>query len=197
MIAVPNLGQMDTRLVMKLLRWSIMPQNWEQVTIIAPIGHIPHDSARNYCVEQFLATDDTHLLFLDDDVVPPVDALEKLLAANVPVISGLYPSEFFDNESGVIRTRQNVFANLRDDGELEEAKGKGVQEIKSCGGGCLLIRRDVLEQLEAPWFKFLYDDTGKMNKGEDVYFGMKLAEAGIPLYAHFEVQCNHVKLVVL
>lgn len=197
MIAVPNLGQMDTRLVMKLLRWSIMPQNWEQVTIIAPIGHIPHDSARNYCVSQFLDTDDTHLLFIDDDVVPPVDALEKLLKANVPVISGLYPSEWFDNEDGKIRTRNNVFSEIRDDGELIEAKGSGVGRIMSCGGGCLLIRREVIEHLPAPWFEFHYNERGLMNVGEDVDFCKKLKAADIPLFAHFDVQCNHVKQVIL
>lgn len=197
MIAVPNLGTMDTRLVMKLLRWSIVPQNWEQVTILAPIGHIPHDSARNYCVEQFLQTDDTHLFFLDDDVVPPTDALQLLLDANKPAISGLYPSEWFDSSDGKIKTRQNAFCDIRDDGELVEAKGRGVQPIRSCGGGCLLIRRDAIEQLKAPWFKFHYNDNGLMNLGEDVDFCKKLKEADIPLFVHFDVQCNHVKQVML
>ena len=197
MIAVPNLGRIDTRLVMKLLRWQAMPANWSQVTIVAPIGHIPHDSARNYCVDQFLATDDTHLFFLDDDVIPPVDALEKLLDANVSVISGLYPSEWFNNDTGKIEKRNNVFKEIRKDGELVEAKGRGVGEIMSCGGGCLLIERHVLSVMKAPWFKFHYDEKGLMNVGEDVDFGKKLKAMGVPLHAHFDVQCNHVKQIIL
>jgi len=197
-IAVPNLGKIDTRLVMKLLRWQAMPANWSQVTIIAPIGHIPHESARNYCVDQFLATDDTHLLFLDDDVIPPVDALEMLLEANVDVISGLYPSEWFDNDDGKIRKRNNVFSEIREDGELIEAKGRGVGEIMSCGGGCLLIKRHVVEdRVPAPWFKFHYNEKGLMDVGEDVDFGKKLKATGVPLHAHFDVQCSHVKQVIL
>jgi len=198
MIAVPNLGQLDTRLVMKLLRWVSMPVNWEQATIVAPIGHIPHDSARNYCVDQFLQTDDTHLLFLDDDVVPPVDALELLLAADKDVISGLYPSEWYDNEAGRLKKRNNVFSTIRDDGELVEATGRGVGKITSCGGGCLLIKRRVVEELvQAPWFKFHYNERGLMDIGEDVDFGKKLKAAGVELHAHFGVQCNHVKNTVL
>lgn len=197
MIAIPNLGNMDTRLVMKLLRWTAMPMNWEQATIVAPIGHIPHDSARNYCVDQFLQTDDTHLFFIDSDVVPPVDALELLLAANVDVVSGLYPSEWYDNGVHRIKTRNNVFSDIREDGELIEANGKGIQEIRSCGGGCLLIKRHVLEEMEAPWFKFHYDGKGQMNLGEDVDFCKKLKESGVKLHAHFGVQCNHVKTIIL
>lgn len=198
MIAVPNLGEMDTRLVMKLLRWVTMPRNWAQVTILAPIGHIPHDSARNYCVEQFLATDDTHLFFLDDDVVPPPDALEKLLDADVDVISGLYPSQWMDAETGKMLTRNNVFSEIRKDGELIEAKGKGVGKIMSCGGGCLLIKRHVVaDKVKAPWFQFHFNEKGLMDVGEDVDFGKKLKAAGVELHAHFDVQCQHVKKILL
>lgn len=198
MIAIPNLGNIDTRLMMKLLRWTAMPTNWSQATIVAPIGQIPHDSARNYCVDQFLQTDDTHLFFLDDDVVPPVDALELLLAADVDVISGLYPSEWFDNDDGYIKKRNNVFSEIRKDGELVEAKGKGIVPIRSCGGGCLLIKRHVVEEkVQMPWFKFHYNDRGLMDVGEDVDFCKKVHEAGVQLYAHMGVQCNHVKTSVL
>lgn len=197
MVAVPNLGTMDTRLVMKLLRWQAMPTNWDELTIVAPIGHIPHDSARNYCVEQFLDTDCTHLLFLDSDVVPPVDALELLLAAGKDAISGLYPSEWFDNEDGFIKKRQNVFADVRPDGDLVEAVGKGVLQIKTCGGGCLLLSRKAVEAVEPPWFLFAYTERGQMKTGEDIYFGRELEAAGIPLYAHMGVQCQHVKTVIL
>lgn len=198
MIAVPNLGSIDTRLVMKLLRWTAMPKNWEQATIVMPIGHIPHDSARNHCIDQFLQTGDTHLFFLDDDVVPPPDALEQLLAADKDVISGIYPSTYYDGKKMEMSRRNNVFSGTRDDGELIEAKGKGVQKIAFAGGGCLLIKRHVVEQLiEAPLFAFEYNNIGIMTLGEDIYFGKKLAAAGVELYAHFDVQCNHVKETVL
>lgn len=197
-IAVPNLGHIDTRLVMKLLRWTAMPQNWEQATIIMPIGHIPHDSARNHCVDQFLQTGDTHLLFLDDDVIPPPDALQQLLEADKDVISGIYPSMYYDGRKMEMMKRNNVFSGIREDGELIEAKGKGVQKIAYAGGGCLLIRRHVVEQLvSAPYFAFEYNDVGIMTLGEDIYFGNKLKAADVDLFAHFDVQCNHVKYTIL
>lgn len=199
LIAVPNLGNIDTRLMMKLLRWSTMySEAWESVTVVAPIGHIPHDSARNYCVDLLLQGDQTHIFFIDSDVVPPDDALEKLLNADVDVISGLYPSVWYNNKKKEMSQRNNVFSEILDNGELKEAKGKGVKAIHSAGGGCLLIKREVLEQdLEAPIFSFEYNSVGIMTVGEDVYFFNKLREFGITPYAHFDVQCNHVKTTVL
>ena len=198
MIAIPNLGHIDTRLMMRLIRWISMPQNWAQVSIVAPIGHIPHDSARNYCLDQFLNTDDTHIFFIDSDVVPPPDALQKLIDADKDVITGLYPSVWYDQKKQEMGKRNNVFSKVRDDGELVEAKGKGVGEIHSAGGGCILIKRHVIEQvMDAPIFKFEYNNVGMMVKGEDVYFFEKVRASGIIPYAHFDVQCNHVKETVL
>lgn len=198
MIAIPNLGHIDTRLMMKLVRWVAMPSNWAQVSIVAPIGHIPHDSARNYCLDQFLQGDDTHILFLDDDVVPPPDALEKLLDADKDIITGLYPSVWYDNDKKQMSQRNNVFSEVRKDGELVEAKGKGVQKVHSAGAGCLLIKRHVIEQvIDAPVFKFEYNNVGMMIKGEDVYFFEKAKASGLEVFAHFDVQCNHVKETVL
>lgn len=197
-IAVPNLGSIDTRLMMRLLRWQAMPTNWDEVSVIAPIGHIPHDSARNYSVEQFLATEDDYLLFLDADVVPPVDGLEMLLAAGKDAICGLYPSEWYQHGEGQMSRRQNAFVGTDPKTqELIPVSGKGVIQIKSCGGGCLLLSRRVLEKVEAPWFAFHYTERGQMDLGEDIYFGRKLEAAGIPLFAHMGVQCNHVKQIVL
>lgn len=197
MIAIPNLGTMDTRLVMKLLRWTAMPSNWAEATIVAPIGHIPHDSARNYCVDQFLQTEDTHLFFIDSDVIPPVDALDTLLAADKEAISGLYPSEWFDNEDGKLKKRNNVFTEIRPDGDLVEAKKGGIEPILSCGGGCLLLKRSALEKVKAPWFQFHFNERGLMDVGEDVDFCKKLKAAGVQLYAHHGVQCQHAKITLL
>ena len=197
MIAIPNLGEIDTRLVMKLMRWTVAPTNWAQVSVVMPIGHIPHDSARNYCIDQFLGTDDTHLFFVDADVVPPNDALHKLLEADKDVISGLYPTVWYDKTKMEFFRRHNVFSHIEKDGELVEAKGKDIQKIAHAGGGCLLIKRHVIEAMTKPYFLFEYNDDGIMITGEDVYFGKKTEKMGIKTFAHFDVVCNHIKKIVL
>lgn len=198
MIAVPNLGTIDTRLMMKLLRWSSTASKWAHIEIVAPIGHIPHDSARNYCLDLFLQSDCTHIFFIDSDVIPPNDGLDLLLEADVDVISGCYPSVWYDGKKREMSQRNNVFAEVREDGELVEAKGKGVQKIHSAGAGCLLIKRHVIEQtVDAPHFMFEYNSAGIMIVGEDVYFCNKVRDAKVDIYAHFGVQCNHVKTTVL
>ena len=52
----------------------------------------PIDVGRNQAVKHFLKQKQfTHLFFLDDDTVPPLDCLHKLLALDEPLVSGIYP----------------------------------------------------------------------------------------------------------
>lgn len=55
------------------------------------VGGTSVDEARNGVVRAFLAIPEaSHLLFLDDDVLPPEDAIVRLMAHDVPIISGIY-----------------------------------------------------------------------------------------------------------
>lgn len=46
----------------------------------------PTDRCRNLCVQGFLQSPHSHLLFLDSDVVPPADCLELTLSVDRPVV---------------------------------------------------------------------------------------------------------------
>jgi hypothetical protein len=58
--------------------------------------------------------------------------------------------------------------------------------------GCVMYRREVFEALEAPWYE---ERVWPVACGSDLILGEKMAEAGIPLHAHFGVQCLHRKEV--
>src|SRR6185312_5627165 len=50
-------------------------------------------TARNMLAQTFLhKTDASHLLFWDDDVLPPADGLMRLLEDDAPIVSGFYTS---------------------------------------------------------------------------------------------------------
>ena len=55
------------------------------------------------------------------------------------------------------------------------------------GTGCLLIKREVLEAISAPWFKCHENSAG----GEDFYFCQKALDAGFEVWADFSVQAQH------
>jgi GT2 family glycosyltransferase len=202
MIAVPNLGQVHVGLAKWLIRTTLDGSDqWSTVGVLMPDGIIPHDSARNFVVQTFLKGDNTHLFFLDSDVVPPLGALDELLKANVPIITGCYAGMRKDTKEGVWKKQYHVFDRVVDEKGMERSQpmwGEGVQPIRRCGAGCLLIAREVLEAIDTePWFKFQYDERGNMKYGEDIDFCMKAEEHGYVINAHFGVICEHAKTVML
>ena len=146
----------------------------------------PHDYARNCAVRHFLAQlEFTHLFFLDSDVEPPLDALERLLALEAPIATGCY---------GVGRPHW-ALAEYRE-GHFHLLKALPERErpfaVAGCGAGCLLIRREVLEKIAWPWFRWVERPDGSQ-VGEDIYFSAKANEAGYAIRAHPGVICGHYK----
>ena len=201
MIAIPNLGTIQVKLMTLLMRWMSDNQGaWKSIAIFAPSGLVPHDNARNFCVSEFLKTDNDYLFFIDSDTIPPFDGLKLLLEADKDAISGCYPSVRFDTTQGTDTMIYNVFRhNVGENGTLNFSNvyGEGVEEIQSSGGGCLLIKRHVLEKMGTNWFRFQYHDDGTVHYGEDIDFGMNLARNGFKLHAHFGVICKHWKNIML
>lgn len=184
MVAVPNLGTVATQLAAAVMAW--MYDGWD-ITFYAPENVIPHDAARNRCILHFLQSDCTHIFFLDDDVVPPRDALEKLVEANEGVVCGIYPVRRNGVLEGAVYRRKGIVLTPMKDRE-------GVVEIDCAGAGCMLIKRKVLADIKAPWFVFTYDAYGQMTVGEDINFFQLLKDNRNRIYAHFDVWCDHHKI---
>ena len=200
MIAVPNMGGLHADLVQVLLRWHVVPTpGVEEVALLAPRNIQPHDAARNWCVKKFLEeTESTHLFFIDSDVIPPKDALEKLVNMDAPVAAGAYPIKKFNTNEAKAETVYALFNRDEEDGGLRPVKsGHGINPIEYAGTGCLMIKREVFDILEKPYFKWEYDEEGLMKRGEDMYFSEKLLERGVPMYANLDVICQHSKEILL
>lgn len=144
-------------------------------------------SGRNEIVKGVLrdAPNATHLFFIDDDVTLPADGLVRLLShADAPVVSGLYiqrgepylPVAYRRTPAG-----HYVHITRFADDDL--------QEIDGCGGGCLLIRTDVLRAIEAtgePWFDW------SMNMSEDLAFCRRAQQLGYRIALDPSVKCAHL-----
>lgn len=167
----------------------------------------PVDIARNKIVEQFLEGPGTHLFFMDTDMVFEPHTLNRLFAHGKPIVSGTY---FARTDTPVphvyeyARTDENRVAWYRSMApefrawqalhpELAEEVNAGcfpyldgLTECDAVGGGCLLIAREVLEAIPAPWFE-CYDTGG----GEDFDFCGKAQAAGYKVYADFAIQADH------
>ncbi len=151
----------------------------------------PTDRCRNLCVQGFLPSPHSHLLFLDSDVVPPADCLERMLDVDRPVVCGIYPL-VIENvlcTSVARKLAPNTYGFLHDFPD-------DPFEIDAAGMGCCLIAREVFERIADPWFKFELRSDGHMT-GEDIYFFERCAEVGIRPLALPQLLGSHHRAVDL
>jgi len=101
-------------------------------------GRALTDVARCMVVAEFMAGTSEWLFWIDDDTVPPVTALPRLLALNRPFVAGLYFMK---------QPEENPLAYKRNDAgfycPIEDWKAGTLIEVDAVGMGCTLIHRSV------------------------------------------------------
>lgn len=193
------MGHIHTLLVVTITKWLAEAYRGEYNLSIYPTLSVqPVDNARNHIVEEFLKTDCTHLFFVDSDTIPPVSALKRLLVADKDIISALTPiiehDESRKNDSNGFYRKMNVVG--MNDKHVSEYMG--LIPVKGAGGSCILIKREVFEKMEAPWYRFQYqDDNGKpIIVGEDILFTAKAIALGFQPWADTSIICKHEKSIL-
>jgi len=150
---------------------------------------LPLEHARNEQVQRFLASKCTHLFLLDSDCVPQDRTIQKLLAYDMPIIAAPHPTRKGGEIGLMVLDRQgDTYVQHR---SLTGLQGPDV--VVGCAG--LLIRRDVLEVLGP--FRFLYDECGKLIKGEDFDFCDRAHDAGYEVWAQCDLRQRHIVSMVI
>jgi len=129
---------------------------------------------------------------LEQDVIPNKDALSKLIMQNKEVVCGIYfVRNIIDNKKLLIPqvfielpNKTNELPDMRWLTEKEFNSNK-LLKIVSCGLGCVLIHRNILEKIE---FRSENDNF------DDRFFGIDLHKKNIPLYCDTSVRCKHLIL---
>jgi len=154
----------------------------------------PADYARNQICRAFCADARfTHLWFIDSDTEPPADALDRLLALDVSIATGCYGILMPSGPRWALLARDpqgryRLLGRLiRDDGPFE---------VDACGAGCLLVRRDVIERLGWPWFRWRERRNGSQ-LSEDIFFCRRANRLGLRVVADPAVRCGHPKPIDL
>ncbi len=104
----------------------------------------PVSTARNRLVQRALATNCTHVLWLDGDVAFHADAIVQLLRLDVDVACLAYLAR--PNAEGVRTSERSYSVCLTD---LEQEPVRGTVRVDHSGFGALLMRREVLTRLTA------------------------------------------------
>ena len=209
LVAIPTMGSIHPMLASRLIGWGSEFKG--RVHFYFTFKVAPVDRARNQIVDYFLKQTIgeekaplTHLLMIDADTVPPVDALRRLLSHDKEIVTGLTPILRYDEKKDAWQTYDNCFSHVdRDaDGKIITThvvrRNKGLQEIFRCGASCLLIHRSVFETLKPPYFQFVPNEDNTIHvRSEDIDFCDRAKEAGYHIYADTDVACGHYKDVML
>lgn len=161
-----------------------------------PVGlaGMPYDHARNVACHHALVNGFPWLFFLDSDVVPPRDAILRLMSHGKPVVSGVYCRR---------SPPEGIPVMMKPVGQwVTQLPASGLLEVHTVGAGCLLIHRSVLESLppQRPeagkhWFDWRVDCTAVMPRekclSEDFTFCSHARAHGFPVFVDCSIRCKH------
>lgn len=160
---------------------------------------MPYDHARNEACKHALQHNYQYLFFLDSDVIPPADAVHRLMAHRLPLVSGVYHRRSPPHGEPVMLIGGAWVSNYPQN---------AVIEVEHVGAGCLLVHRSVLEDFlkrpastsrpGKPWFDWRADMHGILPAGscksEDFSFCDMAREMGHKVMVDTSIQCDHVGL---
>ncbi len=142
------------------------------------------DEARNILVGRVLdETPATHLFFVDQDVILPLDTLATLLADDRDAVSAVY----FDKTE---RHRPVGWSAIDPCERLEDFDATGVVPVAGFGMGAMLLKTSLLRKMaerfgDREWFR---SERG----GEDLHFCRRARQMDVPILVDGRVQCGHV-----
>ena len=163
--------------------------------------------SRNQLTASFLASDCTHLLFIDCDLVFTPEHVARILAHDVPIVGGLYPKKQEGPVEWVLNTA------------LVETKPTPtkLQEVRYVGTGFMCIKREVITAMIArypeieftadygtrrqehdlwPMGVYVYHDGGRRYLSEDYFFCQRAIDMGLPVLADTGCVLSHVGTVI-
>jgi hypothetical protein len=209
MVAIPNL---DATVVNALSFWliglsyrTLDPDCPYFFKLHLPYGLTPVEYARNECVREFLK--DPYykkLWFIDADTIPPPNALD-LLTHDAPIVSGLchiWAGGGPDQQGFYVPPRMKIHAfdyrPVQEDflSKLPLMDGRAFY-CDAAGAACMVIKRELLEEMPEPWFRTIRDAYGAGIRGEDLDFCRRAGLSGVKVLYDQNVQFGHIKKIDL
>lgn len=180
--------------------WAFGLRNLQVPGQVIGLAGMPFDMARNTACMRALDMGVDNLLFLDSDVIPPPDAVHRLLRHNLPIVSGVYCRRSPPHSVPVMLKGGQWVYDLPDDKKIP---GYPLLEVDLVGAGCLLISTDVLRSLPPQrsgchWFDWRVHLRGTEGHppetclSEDFTFNVHAKKHGVPTLVDVSIRCKHV-----
>lgn len=134
---------------------------------------------RHMIAEQALKAGASHLFWIDSDMRFPHDALERMLAHDKDIVVANYITR-----GGELTPTART---LRDEPMFTHEHSTGLEEALQCGFGLALIRREVFEEMDRPWFAIPWDTDREDFIGEDVFWCNMARRSGFNIFVDHDV----------
>jgi hypothetical protein len=222
-VATPNMGEIKLSCVKSLLEFQSLCLSKD----MRPQFHMVRSSiiitGRNMCVQAFLKSRCSHMLFIDSDIEFDPSSILVMLRSNKDIVLTPYPMkavnwdkarEMAAKSGRAIEDCPYYYCMEFPDKNNIESKD-GLVEIKKGPAGCMLIKREVFEQMskaypkmkikqkhlvngimggsEEMWNFFdtsFNEDTGEFI-GEDYAFCNRWTAIGGKIYANVDSYITH------
>lgn len=164
---------------MRSLLGADIPRPWH---LFDPVGY-QVDNARNMITQDACNTEDvTHLLWVDDDMTFSRDAVQRLLAHDLPIVGGLCHNRRHPYMPILVHFTERGFSFQYDYPE-------GLIEVDATGAAFLLTKKEVYFKIreqfaEGPWTV--------LHTGEDISFCQRARAAGYKIMVDTTVKIGHM-----
>lgn len=191
-IAIPTLGYIHYRAVLSLVEILAVSAGIKLDLFIVP--RLPVHEARNLACKERNAD---FVFFVDDDMLLPRDALQRLLAHNRPVVGAVafrrvepFSPCIFTQVATPDAPKRAIYQPITHVNGQRIDRAHGLLQVAAIGMSCTLIHRSVFERLTYPYFSY-----GELS--EDLSFCQRLGEMGIPIFADLDLSIGHLTDVVI
>jgi hypothetical protein len=202
-VAIPSYGEMPALSAQCLIRLVQTGLAAASMTLRMIIGDSLVSRARNALTADFLASDCTHLLFIDSDLIFSAEQIDRLLAHDLPIVGGFYPKK----QQGDLAWVCNAHVDFPPPDE------RGLQSLRYIGTGFLLVKREVFDLMIITYRKeieYVADGTGRTEHdlwpvgvhaakdggrrylSEDWFFCQRALDLGYQVYGDPRVILKHI-----
>lgn len=198
-VGLPFCGRPTTPLWGVALSTQVYPLNTSVMHVVVQNREV--GEARNEIVDWAINNNATYVFFVDDDVILPPYAAQRLGRALDFTSKELYPDSTTAVCCGIYTSKEEASTPV-----VYKRNGHGASwdwhlddifPVESAGTGCMMIRTEVFKHLEKPYFKTVEeyidcgDQVGCKKMTDDIYFCEKVRKAGFSILAHGGVICGH------
>lgn len=190
-ICIPCYGTVTASWMIEFMRFMMLNMKKYVLNVIMHEAQ-PVSCSRNELVDKALVLKPDYILWLDSDNIAPNTTIDRLLETmkdtGADLVSALY---FGKNEP-----HYPVIRQWRSKGfyTIENPKLGSKFPIAGCGFGCCLIKPEVFNKLEKPYFKFSHETWGEKDivLSEDLYFCRKMIDKRLSMYCDAGVISSHI-----